>query len=148
MTKSNTKTSITKKEIKAHIQEKIENWLFTGHVSQYHLNATAEELQARLGKYDEDGKLITCSSSFLDTWGDDIVAGIGADLQSRSARILDWLVNSNASIAKLYFCTLPDGVSGVIYSIYKDGPQEANGYLVILCKNEQKPFYLLNAYPV
>ena len=83
------KTKITEQTIKEHITENIIKWLFAGHIVSRHINATKEELQARLGKYSDDGKLITRASSFLDmTDGNDIVDSLCADLQSWTDEIL------------------------------------------------------------
>ncbi|MGN0485539.1 MAG: RNase A-like domain-containing protein [Lachnospiraceae bacterium] len=131
-----------------YIKKNIEKWLFTGHVAEFHLNASGEELLNRIGKY-HDGKLINRASSFLDTTdGDDIIEGLCYDIQSRSKKILNWLEHSDNDLIALYFDKLPANVSGIVCSIYRNGIYNADGYYVLLCKNEQYPFYLLNAYPV
>ncbi len=142
------KKMITEKEIRIHIGKNIERWLFAGHVADRHINATAKELQARLGKYSNESKLISRASSFLDmTGGDDIVNGLAADLQNQSGEILKWVLYGKKEIAILRFKGFPAGVRGITCSISEHDFFEADGYIAILCKNEQEPFYLLNAYP-
>ncbi len=150
MTPKKTKTeNITEKRICQHIQANMEQWLFVGHVATRHINAPADELLARLGKYDEDGRFITCASSFVDeTGGDDIVQGLISSLQGRTSRIMDWLCCGKKATLKLHFSAFPEGVSGISCTIGDDAVSAVEGYTVILCKNEQYPFYLLNAYPV
>lgn len=139
---------LTIKDIVSHIEANIDKWLFVGHVANCHINATTEELQARLGKY-ENGRLVTRSSTFIDeSCGDDIIDGLTAALENRAPEILDWLYHGKRDIASMYFGEFPNGVSGISCSIYNETPVQANGYIVLLCKNEQYPFYLLNAYPV
>ncbi len=139
---------LTIKDIIAHIETNMDKWLFVGHVASCHINATTEELQARLGKY-ENGKLVTRSSTFIDeSYGDDIIDGLTAALENRAAEILDWIYHGKRAVASMYFDKFPDGVSGVSCSISNENPVQANGYIILLCKNEQYPFYLLNAYPV
>ncbi|ANU44811.1 hypothetical protein ADH76_02150 [Enterocloster clostridioformis] len=63
-------------------------------------------------------------------------------------RILEWLCYGSDPVPKLHFIQFPEGASGITHAISDDTVSTANGYLVILCKNEQFPFYLPNAYPV
>lgn len=143
-----TTMNITEKKICQHIEENIEKWLFVGHVDTRHINAAEDELLARLGRYDDDGKFITRASSFVDmAGGDDIVDGLTAAIKSRAGRIHDWLCCGTDPILKLHFRKFPDGVSGIICAIGDDAVSEAEGYTVVLCKAEQYPFYLLNTYP-
>lgn len=143
------KADITKQKICQHIEDNMDTWLFIGHIDSYHINATEDELLARLGKYDEDGKFITCSSSFVDeSYGDDVVYGLTAAIKSRVNRIQEWLCCGKDPVLKLHFREFPEGVSGITCAIGDDTVSEANGYTVILCKSEQYPFYLLNTYPI
>lgn len=144
-----TEEKMTEEKICQHIQTNMEQWLFVGHVAHRHINAPAGELLARLGKYNDDGKFITCASSFVDrTGGDDIVQGLISSLQGRAGRIMDWLCCGGRATLKLHFGTFPDGVGGISCAIGDNTVSAAGGYIVILCKNEQFPFYLLNTYPV
>lgn len=146
--KRNTK-QMTEEKICQHIQVNMEQWLFVGHVANRHINAPEDELLARLGKYDEDGRFINRASSFVDeTGGDDIIQGLISSLQGCTDRIIRWLCCGNKPTLKLYFDGFPDGVSGISCAIGDDTVSAVDGYMVILCKNEQFPFYLLNAYPV
>lgn len=139
---------ITEKEIKKHIEENMEKWIFVGHVADCHINATDEELQARLEKF-ENGSSITRSSSFIDdTCGDDVVDGLMEALKSRSAKILRWLNESSKPLLSLHFSSFPENVTGVTCAISDTKVVEAKGYSIILSKTEQLPFYMLNAYPV
>jgi len=139
---------ITQKRIMEHIDENMDKWLFVGHVADRHINASKDEVQARLGKY-SDGRLITRSSTFLDmTGGDDIVDGLTEDLKSRSEDILCWLNRKDKDEPLiLEFFDLPKNVSGITCSISNPDITDASGYIILLCKNEQYPFYLLNTYP-
>lgn len=140
---------ITEKRICQHIDENIDTWLFVGHIESRHINATEEELLARVGKYDEDGRFITRASSFVDeSGGDDVVDGLTAAIKNRVKRICEWICCGESPTLKLYFDKFPDGVSGISCAIGDDAVSAVDGYMVILCKNEQFPFYLLNAYPV
>lgn len=140
---------MTVEDIEMHIDENIEKWLFVGHIAERHFNVKEEELQARLGKYSEEGKLITYASSFLDmSDGDDIVEGLTADLKSCAGDILDWLRNGKNGIVPIRFSSFPKGVSGITCSVSHEGARVSHGYLAVLCKTEQYPFYLLNAYPI
>lgn len=142
------KIKITENIIREHISRNIEKWLFTGHIADYHINAEGTELLARLGKY-SDGRLISRASSFLDmSGGDDIIDGLAADLQGCAAVILRWLCSDTNHLLTLRFTQFPKGVSGITCSISDQSITEANEYVALLCKNEQYPFYLLNAYPV
>ena len=83
---------ITEKRICQHIDENIDTWLFVGHIESRHINATEEELLARVGKYDEDGRFITRASSFVDeSGGDDVVDGLTAAIKNRVKRICEWI---------------------------------------------------------
>ncbi len=140
---------MTEKEVRTHIKKNMDKWLFVGHVADLHINATEEELQARLGKYSDEGRLISRASSFLDmAGGDDIVNGLVAALQAYSAEILQWIHCSKDEVLTLYFDGFPEGVSGITCSISNQNISQSDGYIVLLCKNEQYPFYLLNTYPV
>lgn len=141
-------TNITEKKIQKHIEDNMEKWLFVGHVEDRHINAAEDELLVRLGRYDEDGKFITRASTFVDAEdGDDIINGLKAALKSRTGRIYDWLCCGSNPTLKLHFRKFPKGVSGITCAIGQDKASKADGFIVILCKNEQYPFYLLNAYP-
>ena len=142
-------TTLSEADVRKHVKVNIEKWLFSGgHIADFHLNASPEELKARLGKYHE-GTLINRSSSFLDmTGGDDIVTGLSDGIQSRAKKIKNWVEHSENGILALYFDHLPENVSGIVCSIYREGIYAADGYYAILYKDEQYPFYLLNAYPV
>lgn len=141
--------NITEKKICQHIEDNINTWLFVGHIESRHINATENELLARIGKYDDDGKFITRASSFVDeSGGDDVVDGLVAAIKSRVGKIREWLCCGSDPVLKLYFSEFPDGVSGITCTIGQDKTSATNGYIVILCKNEQYPFYLLNTYPV
>lgn len=149
MTPGRTEKKMTAEKICQHIEKNMEQWLFVGHVANRHINAPVDELLARLGKYDEDGRFITRASSFVDeTGGDDIIQGLISSLQGCTDRIIRWLCCGENSTLKLYFDGFPDGVSGISCTIGDDTVSTANKYIVILCKNEQFPFYLLNTYPV
>ena len=149
MTPRRKDTTMTEEKICQHIQINMEKWLFVGHVADRHINAPEDELLGRLGKYDEDGRFITRASSFVDeTGGDDIVQGLISSLQECSDTIITWLCSGDKPTLKIYFDVFPDGVSGIGCAIGDDTVSAVDGYMVLLCKDEQFPFYLLNAYPV
>lgn len=130
---------MTEKKIMEHIDRNMDRWLFVGHVADRHINATGKELQARLGKYSDEGRFITRASTFLDiAGGDNIVDGLTEDLKSRSEDILCWLNRKDEDEPLiLEFFELPENVSGITCSISNPDITDASGYIILLCKNEQ-----------
>lgn len=141
--------TISTKKICDHIDSNIERWIFSGdHISGNHMNVPADELLKRIGRY-ENGRMINRSSTFVDqNGGDDIIKGIVKDVKSRAGVIARWLAYSDNDLLGLYFDRLPDGVTGYTCNIYEKEIKTTGKYYVLLCKNEQLPFYMLNAYPI
>ena len=146
-------------ELNRYIKRTMEDWLLDldNHVSARHMNATDDEIRARIGKHSDNGRLMFKSSTFLDNAnGDDIVEGLVADLQTKTAQIQKWLKTPAEEIT-FYFNGFPAGVSGKMCEcttrymprtnidtrIY-----EATGYKVILRRGSFEPFCLVNAYPI
>lgn len=142
---------LNEQDVKEYINRNIEDWVFDEHILKYHLNLTDDELQARIWKYNDSGKLVIQASTFIDdTNGDDIVQGIAQGLMSKTARILRWLSDpADDSPLTLLFPKMPQGVRGRMCTALQRDAEEVSGYLVVLLKGVYEySFYLHNAYPI